>query len=181
MNFVNFDELQKEREDKFKAQLEEEKRELPECLCGGKLERNKLFGGYYCTKCGVLYDDVFVPIYLDEDKTESDNMINYDAFAEERKLAVFDVKNLFNLKKSQIINVVSVRDSKYDRLYDEWTKVAKSDKKSDKKAQFFEKRLRMEREENNKLRSKIANIYSELEKRRLSYNEKIKKIKELKE
>jgi len=98
----------------------EEKQETPKCTCGKEMTFDLIAGKFLCVDC--------------------DNQTN---FSDDRRLVPADIYKLRRLSQKSLINVIQLRECKYNYLYNDWSQAAKGDRKTEF---FFERMKNKERE-----------------------------------
>ena len=108
-----------------KTSLEElitkEKEENPKCkCCEGELVFDMISGKFLCAQC-------------DHVKLNFTKGINKD-----RRISPYDIQALKQLPAKSLINIIILRESKYNYLYNTWSLAAKGDRR----AEFFLNRMK---------------------------------------
>jgi hypothetical protein len=171
MNFINFDELNKEREDKLKKMLEGEKKVLPKCknvkvtnvlgneikkVCNAELVFDEIWGKHFCPVCDGSVGD----------RLHKDGEIHFSAVEAIRSvnsknmLTAFDYRHLDRLSSDKLIKILKSRDCQFNYLHHDWAEATKGDKK----AEFFRERLKESQVKLEKLGKIIVQLERFLEK-----------------
>lgn len=125
----------------------QEKKETPKCICGKEMIFDMIKGKFLCVDC--------------------ENMSN---FSDDRRLVLADIYKLKTLSTKSLINVVQLRECKYNYLYNTWAKAAKGDRKTE----FFFNRMKDKERELDEIKEKGLSEIAKKERRIL-----IKTIKKL--
>lgn len=103
----------------------QEKKETPKCICGKEMIFDMIKGEFLCVDC--------------------ENMSN---FSDDRRLVLADIYKLKQLSAKSLINIIQLRECKYNYLYNTWAQAAKGDRKME----FFLNRMKDKERELNKIK-----------------------------
>jgi len=127
--------------------ITEEKKQTPKCSCGKEMTFDMIKGKFFCLDCECHTD-----------------------FNTDRRLVRNDVYKLKSLPTKSLVNIIQLRECRYNYLYNTWSQAAKGDRKTE----FFFDRMKEKEEELNKIKEKGLNKVVKEE--RKAFIKKIKKL-----